>query len=124
MASAKGSVEVTIRNELSQMTVVSQSFERISREFAIPEKTRMQLHIVLDEIVSNIIKYAWPKNGMHEFLVRINVEPDHVEIHTFDDGEPFDPRDAPIRDVPFPGVTPLPGGLGVQLVKKLVDQFD
>ena len=106
------------------MTVISHSLERISREFKIPAEVQLQLQIALDEIVSNIIKYAWPQGGMHDLLVRINVDNDHVEIHTFDDGRAFDPRHAPSRGLPAFGTRPRPGGLGVQIVKKLVDQFD
>jgi anti-sigma regulatory factor (Ser/Thr protein kinase) len=124
MEPARRSVEILIRNELSQMTTVSHALERIGHEFEIPAETYVKLQIALDEIVSNIIKYAWPNGEMHEFLVRIDVGQDRVEIHTIDDGMAFDPRDAPLREAPAPGFRPRPGGLGVQIVKQLVDQID
>ena len=46
-----------------------------------------------------------------------------VALDIFDDGEPFDPRGAPDSGRPPSGTRPAPGVVGIQLVKKLVDDF-
>ena len=95
--------------------------ERVGAEHGIPEKSLFQLQIVLDEMVSNVIKYAWPEGGAHEIEIRITVREDGVEVEIIDDGRMFDPLEAPQREKPLPGQRPRPGGLGVQLTKQLVD---
>ena len=76
--------------------------------------------MALDEIVSNVIKYSWADGGKHEFLVRITVNDGGVALDVFDDGKPFDPRGAPD---PLPSGMRQPGGVGIHMVKKLVDDF-
>ena len=62
--------------------------------------------------------------GKHEVLVRIAVNATGVSLDIFDDGQPFDPREAaPNRIRAPPGQRPRPGGVGIQMIKKLVDDF-
>jgi anti-sigma regulatory factor (Ser/Thr protein kinase) len=124
MEALKKSVEVVIRNEPSQMAVASRTLDRLAAELGIPAKPLAQLQVALDEIVSNVMKYAWPEEGTHELLVRFDVGDDSVEIHVIDDGQAYDPRQSPLREPPPAGQRPRPGGLGIQMVRQLVDGFD
>jgi two-component sensor histidine kinase len=67
----------------------------------MPEKSLLQLQVALDEIVSNVIRYAWPEAGAHEIEIRTTVRDDGVEVEIIDDGRMFDPRNAPKRDKPL-----------------------
>jgi len=117
-------VNVTIRNEITDLATVTEAVDRIGAEVGIPSKTVMQLQVVLDEVLSNVIKYAWPDGGTHEFYVRINVQNGGIEITITDDGRPFNPLDqsppAPAAD----GRRPLPGGVGIHMVRQLVDSIE
>jgi anti-sigma regulatory factor (Ser/Thr protein kinase) len=54
-------------------------------------------------------------------LVRITVNATGVCLDIFDDGQPFDPRRAPEPSAPPEGQRPRPGGVGIHMIKKLVD---
>jgi anti-sigma regulatory factor (Ser/Thr protein kinase) len=114
---------VVIRNDIAELAALSTAMERVGAKHGIPEKSLFQLQIVLDEVVTNVIKYAWPEAGAHEIQIRITVRDDGVEVEIIDDGRKFDPREAPQRESPLPGQRPRPGGLGVQLTKQLVDRI-
>jgi serine/threonine-protein kinase RsbW len=114
---------VVIRNDIADLAALRTAMERVGAEHRMPEESLFQLQIVLDEMVSNVIKYAWPEAGVHEIEIRITVRDGNVEVEIIDDGRMFDPRDAPRRDKPLPGERLPPGGLGVQITKQLVDRI-
>jgi anti-sigma regulatory factor (Ser/Thr protein kinase) len=117
------SICVTIRNDIGDLVLVRDALKRFGVEHAVGPKTLTQLQVTLDEIVSNIIKYAWPAGGAHELSVRMSAEADSVCIEVIDDGRPFDPRSVP---APHPNTTrrrARPGGLGIHMVRQLVDEI-
>jgi anti-sigma regulatory factor (Ser/Thr protein kinase) len=114
---------VVIRNDVADLAALRTAIERVATEHGIPQESQFQLQIALDEMVSNVIKYAWTEAGAHEIEVRITVRDDGVEVEIIDDGRMFDPLDAPQREKPLPGQRPRPGGLGVQMTKQLVDSI-
>jgi serine/threonine-protein kinase RsbW len=117
------SVELSIRNDIVELVTVSETLQRLGECAGIPSKTLMHLQIVLDEILSNIIKYAWDRNEPHEIKIGIKVQDGAVTLSFVDDGKPFDPsHHSPIQSE-IAGVRPQPGGKGIHLVKQLVDEF-
>jgi serine/threonine-protein kinase RsbW len=117
------STRLAIRNEISDLAILRGELKRFCEEHAIARKTLMQLQVTLDEIVSNIIKYAWPEGGTHELSVRITVSENEIEIEVVDDGQAFDPRTAPAPDRRTARRRPRPGGIGIHMVKQLVDDI-
>ncbi len=114
---------IVIRNDVAGLAALTSAMEHVGAEHGMPEKSLYQLQIALDEMVSNVIKYAWPEGGVHDIEIRITARADGVEVEIIDDGRIFDPRDAPKRDKPSPGQRPQPGGVGVQMTKQLVDRI-
>ena len=88
-------VDVRIRNDVSDIVIVHDALDNLAREFRIPTRALTELQVALDEIVSNVTKYSWDDEGEHEFLVRITVQPGSVDLEIFDDGREFDPVTAP-----------------------------
>ena len=115
------SIDIPIRNEISQLATVRDALDRIGDELRIPTPALMQLQVAADEIVSNVIKYAWPDGVDAEFLVRITIRPRTVTLEIIDDGAAFDPRTAP--EPPPADQRPRPGGIGIHMIRKLVDDF-
>jgi anti-sigma regulatory factor (Ser/Thr protein kinase) len=117
------SVELSIRNDITELVAVSEALQRIGENADIPSKTLMHLQIVLDEILSNIIKYAWNPSEPHEIKIGIKVHNGTVTLAFVDDGTPFDPSGHSLVQPETVGTRPQPGGKGIHLVKQLVDEF-
>jgi anti-sigma regulatory factor (Ser/Thr protein kinase) len=117
-------VNVTIHNDVADLASVIEMVDRVGAEAGIPARAVMQLQVVLDEVLSNVIKYAWPEGGSHEFFVRLTVQDGRIEITITDDGNPFNPLAQPPPKPPPPGRRPLPGGVGIHMVRQLVDGFE
>jgi serine/threonine-protein kinase RsbW len=116
-------VEIVIRNDIAELAKLRDSLERIGAELGVPGKPLMQLQVALDEIASNVIKYGWPDGGDHKLGVRITGRRGRIEVEIVDDGREFDPRLAPLSE-PQPAGRRRPGGLGIHLVKQLVDRLE
>jgi anti-sigma regulatory factor (Ser/Thr protein kinase) len=121
--SAARTAEIVIRNDMAELADLRDSLEQIGAELGVPGKPLMQLQVALDEIASNVIKYGWPDDGNHKLFVRITGRRGRIKIEIVDDGREFDPRDAPAPEPP-PAGRRRPGGLGIHMVKQLVDRLE
>jgi anti-sigma regulatory factor (Ser/Thr protein kinase) len=83
-----------------------------------------RVHLVLEELVLNIIDYGFDDGkDEHDLEVVLVSDDDALTIEITDDGIPFDPLtdakkpdvDAPLEDRPI-------GGLGVHLVRTMMDE--
>lgn len=80
--------------------------------------------LVIDELLTNVISYAWPQGGDHTIELRMRIEDGRVEMELRDDGVPFNPLEvvAPALDTPLEN-WPI-GGLGLHFVRSLMDRVD
>jgi serine/threonine-protein kinase RsbW len=123
LPSTARTAEIVIRNNIAELANLRDSLERIGAELGVPGKPLMQLQVALDEIASNVIKYGWSDCSNHKLCVRITGQQGQIEVEIVDDGREFDPRLAPPSE-PQPAGRRRPGGLGIHLVKQLVDRLE
>ncbi len=84
-----------------------------------PPKIRNQISIVVDEIFSNIARYAYhPEVG--GATVRISVD-DDITIEFEDNGVAYDPLSSQKPDITLPAEEREIGGLGLLMVKNMMD---
>ncbi len=84
-----------------------------------------RVHLVLEELVLNIIDYGFDDGrDDHELEVVLVSDDDSLTIDITDDGLPFDPtEDAKKPDVNAPLEDRPIGGLGVHLVRTMMDEM-
>ena len=88
-----------------------------------PMKAQMQIDVAIDELFSNIALYAYaPGSGSATVRVETELDPPAAIITFIDRGVPFDPLSACTPDVSLPACERDAGGLGVFLVKKIMDE--
>jgi anti-sigma regulatory factor (Ser/Thr protein kinase) len=124
MPQLPSTTDLVIRNDIAQLAILSEAMERFGSKHALAPKLLVQLQVALDEIVSNVIKYAWPDGGSHEIRVRITFDSGKMTIEIADDGRSFDPRRAPPPEHLPAGQRPRPGGVGLHMVKQFMDSFE
>ena len=79
------------------------------------------LDVVLDEVLSNIVRHGLRDGREHEICIALAVEPDTVTLTVEDDGPPFDPLAYPQPDLDAELGERSAGGLGIHLVRRLMD---
>ncbi len=87
----------------------------------VPRDALWPVQVALDEVVANIVSHAAGGNSGRAFDVWFRRDGENIEIVVADDGPPFDPLDRPDPDVTLPLEGRQPGGLGIMLVKSLMD---
>jgi len=117
-------MRLTIRNNLADLAMLSAALDRFGVQHGVPRESLVNLQVALDEIVSNVIKYAWSDGGAHKVFVRMTARSDAVKIEVVDDGKTFDPLKAAQPKRAARGTRPRPGGVGIHMIKQLVDGIE
>jgi serine/threonine-protein kinase RsbW len=111
----------TLRNELSELEQLAQEVEAFGTDEGLPAATVFALNLALEETVTNIISYGYDDQGPHLIAVALSVAGGLVSGAVEDDGRAFDPLVSDAPDVTAPIEERDVGGLGVLLVRKLMD---
>ena len=97
--------------------------EEMLEDAGCPMKTVFQINTVIDEVFTNIADYAYgPKGGEATVRIEILPEPRRLWLEFSDAGIPFDPLAKEDPDVTLSAEERTVGGLGIFLVKKLMDK--
>ena len=114
--------ELKIKNQKSELDRVECFVEEIGEELELDMELQMNFNLVLEEMVSNVIFYAYPEGV--EDMIELTAESDG-KVLTFllsDHGREFDPtqKEAPNLDT-SPAERAI-GGLGIFIVKNIMDE--
>ena len=86
-------------------------------------KARTQMRMAVEELYVNVTLYAYPsKDGWAE--IRGAVENGTATFRLIDGGTPFDPLAKPDPDTLLSGEEREIGGLGIFMVKTMVDELE
>jgi serine/threonine-protein kinase RsbW len=93
-------------------------FDAFARALRIPVALRRDLHLVLDEIVSNVV-HSNPTSRSTRIGLELVLDRGHVTLEIIDNGKAFDPT---LVQPPRGSILDRPlGGLGIHLVHGLMD---
>lgn len=95
--------------------------EESCRAGGLAVETALEVRLVAEEMLTNFVKYAHTANEVRLVELRLAVSSDAVRMEFRDAGPPFNPLDVPPPDLTSPPERRGIGGLGVHLVKSLVD---
>ena len=115
--------EITLKAVVENIAAVTEHIDAELMAIDCPMKLQMQIDVAIDEIFSNIAHYAYGEDG-GDVTVRFEYDPqtDVATIIFMDRGIPFNSLDRGDPDVTLPAEKRAIGGLGVFLVKKLMDE--
>ena len=116
---------ITVPAESAALETVNAFIEKKLEAIDCPKRARMQMRLAVEEIFVNISSYAYhPEVGEAEIGVDIDGDPPAVTIRFLDRGRPFNPLEKPDADITLSAQEREIGGLGILLVKKIMDQVD
>ena len=98
-------------------------FDSFAKENDLSGTAIQKFKIVLDELLNNIISYAFKDDDDHHILVKFQLKYLRLIITIEDDGIPFNPFRTESPDIKLSIAERNLGGLGVHIVKNLVDEY-
>lgn len=99
-----------------------ETLQDFARAQGLPEKTIFGLALALEECGSNIVNHALQRDAQKQFQVVIEHTNHAFVIELRDGGPEFDPTAATHRK-PQAEDDDLPGGWGIQLVRRYTDEI-
>ncbi|WAC26056.1 ATP-binding protein [Ancylobacter sp. SL191] len=116
-------IDLSLPNQLSQMEGLVAALDFFIETCAVPAKPAYRLHLAVDEFVNNAVDYGYKDGRAGEIGVHLRHLGGALELTLSDDGDAFDPFNAPPPDLTGTLDERRIGGLGVHLVRTLADSF-
>ena len=113
-------VGITVVPSMETVPQVADFMEAEMEKLEVSPKVSMKLMIAIDEIYSNIVRYS----GATEATVSIEKIDDTLKLYFKDNGTPYNPLDAKDPDITASAEDRNIGGLGVFMVKKMLDNVE
>ena len=103
------------------MPHVLDGVEEFCRALGLATQPALEVRLVAEEVLTNFVKHAHALTDERGVELRLSASPESVRLEFRDAGAPFNPLDMPPPDLTSPPERREIGGLGVHLVKSLVD---
>lgn len=111
-----------LHNDIQQIPQLAVFVEKVARLARLNKAVAMTLNLALEEAVSNVILYAYPSGADGLVDIEADISPDSLVFILSDSGKPFDPTAAPDADVTLSAEERPIGGLGIFLVRSIMDE--
>ena len=86
-----------------------------------PAETRNELELVIEEWMTNLCSYAFAGIAKPTIEVQVSATENEAFVRISDNGIPFNPENHPAPDFSIPPEDRPIGGLGIHMMKQLVD---
>ena len=116
--------ELTLSASVSSIPEMTAFVDEQLEAVDCPMKHQMQIDVALDEILSNIARYAYP-SGSGDMTLSFDFDPTarQITIVFTDAGVPYDPTSQEEPDTTSSAEDRAIGGLGIFLVRKIMDDM-
>ena len=114
--------ELTFKNEEQELTRVTEFMENICDELQLDMHVAMKLQVAIEEMVTNIIFYAYPEGTRADISLTAESEDKELTFVLSDTGKPFDPTAKEDADIETNPMDREQGGMGILIVKNIMNE--
>ena len=112
---------LSLRNDIGEIPRLHSFVQGIAEDTGLPHPVAMNLNLALEEAVSNVMLYAYPAGTEGRVDLDAVLRKDRIDFTLSDSGVPFDPTAAAEPDLAADVKDRPVGGLGIYLVKRIMD---
>ena len=112
-----------LKSSLSELESLRDSLAQFGETHRLTRKNIFDINLVLDELFTNVVSYGCSDNA--ECVLRVAISKDHktLTLQVEDCGIPFNPMDAEAPDLEKGIEERAIGGMGIHIVKSLMDDI-
>jgi len=115
---------LVLQNEIPEISKLTLFIDELGEELGLSPELVFNLNLVLEEAVSNVILYAYPK-GEHENISLTAKKTENQLLFVLTDtGKEFDPTLMPDADVNLAAEDRQIGGLGIFLIRQIMNRVE
>jgi serine/threonine-protein kinase RsbW len=117
----EGSISIRIEADVREIERLNRLVRQFGELHDVPSRTLYAVNLALDELVTNAVLYGFDDPAGQEVLVKIATAGSELIASVCDGGRQFNPLDVKPPDLSAPLEDRELGGLGVHLVRSLMD---
>ena len=104
------------QSNIQEIPKIRKDLEFLKKEWSITDSVIKQILLIIEELFSNIIRYAFPDENEHQVEIALTRNEDEIQIEITDDGVPFNPMEYSPEPSDDPVLSEM-GGMGLSLIK-------
>jgi len=112
-----------LRNRAADVDRLTEFASNFCGQHGLPDAEQSRLLVILDELFTNVLSHGYPENAEGEVEIALSLEADWLSLEFVDDAGPFDPLASPPPDLDLPVEQRPIGGIGITIVRALVDEI-
>jgi len=113
-----------ILNRTEEIEKITIFLEELQPEWNIPDQLVLSLNLVIEEAVVNTINYGYDDDKEHLIELSFVLREGELSVTICDDGKAFDATIQKEPDVTLSAEDRPIGGLGIHLIRKLMDKVE
>lgn len=113
---------ISLTNDINEVPKMSEWIECLAEEVGLAMDKTFQLNLAMEEAVVNVMNYAYPNQLGMPILIEADIEPSRLSFVIDDTGIPYDPTQNEDPDLTLSAEERPIGGLGVMLVRQLMQE--
>jgi len=118
-------VEMSLPGTLDAVRRAADGFDAFAAHHGLPEDVVQSVQVALDELVSNAVRHGYAGvESPGSIDVRFGIRADDLLVEVSDAAPAFNPLEAPEPDTSLPIDQRPIGGLGLLLVRRLMDRVE
>ena len=117
-------LSIRLANHLSEIPRIAKAVETFCGRYGIAASAIFAINVSLEELLGNTMTYGYTDDLCHQIAVEIWRDDADLVIDIADDAKPFDPTRVAPPDLSLSLAERPVGGLGIQLVREMMDQVE
>ena len=123
MSSAPPALLIPMEADIDGLEIARLQARQFLENNGVDEHALTAVELVLEEALSNILRYGYDAPGPRDIAIDLQVDPGEVQVLVIDDAKPFDPLEVDALLLPDSLDDAQVGGLGLLMIRNTASRM-
>ena len=123
MSVASPSLLIPMAADIGGLEIARLQARQFLENNAVDEHAVAGIELVLEEAITNTLRYGYNGGGLREIQIDLQVDLDEVQVLIVDDAKPFDPLEVNAQLLPDSLDDAQVGGLGLLMIRNTASRM-